>query len=278
LLKLETLSEKLVDYLPNLLAAFVILVAGWLFIKIIIRFVDHFLARSSLDITIHSYIKSAIKIVLMIIWILTIASSLGLPIASILAVLGAAGVAISLALQSSLSNVAGGFLLLINKRFSVGDFIEVSGISGTVSEISLSHTVLNTIDNKKVYIPNSEVVNNLVTNYSAEKIRRLDIVFSISYNDNIEKAKNIIKEVILANALSLKEPAPFVAVTAHNENSIDIISRTWVETDNYLNLNYALLEEVKKAFDREGINIPFPQMDLHIVSTPSEISKNTTRE
>ena len=182
---------------------------------------------------------------------------------SIIAIIGAAGLAVGLALQSSLSNLAGGFIILFSKPFQVGDYVEYGGVSGTVSAISILYTRLLTIDNKAIYIPNGQISNSTLVNYTEEPKRRLDLVFSISYDDDFKKAKKILAEIISSKPTALNEPdPPAIRVTEHAASSINIIVKIWVKSEDYWNLYYDLHEEVKTRFDEEGISIPYNQLDV----------------
>ncbi|WP_315118939.1 mechanosensitive ion channel domain-containing protein [uncultured Clostridium sp.] len=241
----------------------VLFIGSWI-IRVFLNIIDKALKKSKIDISLHSFIKSIVNISLRIILFLTIASMLGVPITTFLAVLSAAGLAVGLALKDSLTNFAGGILLLIFRPFSVGDYIETQGYSGTVNDIQLLYTYMNTADNKKIIIPNGELANGKIINYSSEEHRRVDLKFGISYHDDILKAKSILKEVINSNPLIFKDPEPFVAVGEYGDRSINLIIKVWCNNSDYWNIYHYLQEEVKLAFDREGITIPFPQMDVHM--------------
>ncbi|WP_343216171.1 mechanosensitive ion channel family protein [Clostridium mobile] len=242
----------------------IVLFLGRWIIRVFLNVMDKSLKKSKIDVSLHSFIKSILTMILRIVLFLTIASMLGIPITTFLAVLSAAGVAVGLALKDSLSNFAGGILVLIFRPFNVGDYIETQGYSGTVKEIQLLYTYMNTADNKKIIIPNGELANGKIINYSAEEHRRVDLKFSIGYHDDIVKAKNIIKETINSNSLIFKDPEPFVAVGEYGNNSINLIIRVWCNNSDYWTIYHHLQEEVKLGFDREGITIPFPQMDVHM--------------
>lgn len=262
----KQLIDKLIDLLPSIISALIVLAVGYILVKILMKFISRWLKKSRLDISLHGFIASILHISLWIILFITVAGTLGIPVSSFVTILGAAGLAISLSLQDSLKNLAGGMLILFSRPFSIGDYIEVEaqGVSGTVCEIGLIYTRLNTPDNKRIFVPNGQICNAKIINYSAEDRRRLDLTFSIGYNCDLEKAKEILHEVVNANPLAHKEPEPVIRVCAHSANSIDITCRVWVDSDKYWDLNFDLYEAVKKEFDKHHIEIPFNQLDLHV--------------
>lgn len=250
--------------IARIIAVILIVVVGLFLIKFLVNFTQKFFERTNVDKTLRKFFLSAMQVALYILLGIIVASSLGFDMTSLVAIFSVVGVAMSLALQGSLSNLAGGVMLLLNKPFSIGDFIEIAGTKGHVHEIGLAYTKLHTLDKKLVYIPNSEVSGQQIINYSAEDLRHLEITFSIGYADDITKAKAIINNVIASCPYAILEPTPLVKVNAHGENSIDILTRTWVKNPNYFELQWYLLEYVKNEFDAQGITIPYPQMDVHI--------------
>jgi len=250
--------------LPTLLFSVGIFVGGIIISKIVVMIMSKGLSKSKIDATAHSFLKSLIRVVLYTIVIVMTLTKLGVPMTSIIAVIGAAGLAIGLALQNSMSNVAGGFIILFSKPFKVGDYIETGTTSGTVQAISILYTRLLTIDNKAIYIPNGQVSSSTLTNYNEEANRRLDLTFSISYSNDFVKAKQIIRDIIIDNPLSFKDPEPVIRVTEHASNSIKIIAKTWVKSEDYWELNYDLLEAIKSKFDEENISIPYNQLEVNL--------------
>ncbi len=248
----------------NLIISAIILIVGLILIKFLHGALKKVLKKSRLDPICHKFVLSFLKITLYILLIIIVLSQLGIPMTSLVTILGAAGLAIGLALQDSLSNLAGGFILLFSKPFQVGDYIEIAEVAGTVKHINILQTKLDTFDNKAIYIPNGQVSSAKIINYSREKNRRLDLIFSIGRNDDFVKAKKLIFDIVEKNEFSLNDPAPIIRVCAHTANSIDIAVKVWVLTENYWNLNYDLLEDIKIAFDHNHINIPFNQMDVYI--------------
>lgn len=268
-------SDKVVDFLPTLIYALIVLIVGYIIVKILMKLITRGLKKSRLDITLHGFIRSILHVTLLTLLLITVAGTLGIPVTTFVTILGAAGLAVSLALQDSLKNLAGGMLILFSRPFTIGDYVEVEaqGVSGTVCEIGLIYTRLNTPDNKRIFVPNGQISNAKIINYSAEDHRRLDLVFSIGYNSDLEKAKEILHRVVENNPLALPEPEPIIRVCAHSASSIDIACRVWVDSDKYWDLNFDLYEAVKKEFDQNGIEIPFNQIDLHV--KPSDLEKSS---
>lgn len=259
------LLDKITDYLPHLAAAIIILILGFILTKIVIMILSKGLKKSRLDPTAHSFLQSLLKTILYILIVIIALSALQVPMSSIIATVGAAGVAIALALQNSLSNVAGGFLLMFTHPFKCGDFIEINGVSGNVNAITILYTRLLTVDNKAVLIPNGTVSGATIINYTQEDYRRLDINFSIDYSSDYRKAQKIILDVIDANPLALDKPEkPFAAISEHGNSSIKILARVWVKSSDYWDLNFQLLEQVRDKFDENDITIPYDQLDVHI--------------
>ena len=249
----------------NLVWAAVVFVVGLVVIRYLLRFVSKILARSRIELTFHGFIKSIVKILLILVLVIICVSLMGLDTAPLIAALGAVGLAVSLAIKDSLSNFASGISLLSTKPFAVGDYVEIGACGGTVKEINLFHTVLTTPDNKRIYIPNATVSTAQLVNYSAEPNRRLDLTFSIGYQDSIERAREILLGLIEQSGMALPDPAPAVMVNEQGANAIQLLCRVWVAAPSYWDLRFFLLEQAKLAFDREGISIPYSQLDVRIV-------------
>lgn len=260
-----SMLTNFIEFLPTLLIAIVVFILGCVINSVIMNLLGKGLEKSKLDKTIHRFLNSLVKILIFAFVLIIVLTILGIPMDSIVAVVSSAGVAIGLAMQSSLSNVAGGFMVLIGRAFKVGDFVDIAGMSGVVEEITILSTKIITGDNKDVFIPNGTVVNSTITNYSQEKTRRVDQTFSISYNNDSKKAIAVITETLEKNNMILKNPEPFVKVCALTSNSVDIAVRVWTETDKYWDVYFAMLEDIKEAFDKEGIIIPYNQLDVHVV-------------
>ncbi|MBQ8435583.1 MAG: mechanosensitive ion channel, partial [Oscillospiraceae bacterium] len=217
-----TMLNNFLDFLPTLLLAIIVFVIGCVLNSVIMNLLGKGMEKSKLDKTIHRFLNSLVKIIIFAFVLIIVLTILGIPMDSIVAVVSSAGVAIGLAMQSSLSNVAGGFMVLIGRTFKVGDYVQINGMEGVVEEITILSTKIITGDNKDVFIPNGTVVNSVIINYSQEKTRRVDQIFSISYNNDSKKAVAVIQSVVEKNELILKDPEPFVKVSAFSPNSIDI--------------------------------------------------------
>lgn len=262
---IEHFLEKLENFLPFLISAAIIFAVGMLITKIVIGIMVKALKKSRLDTTVHVFLISLVRTLLYILVIIMTLTKLNVPMTSIIATLSAAGLAIGLALQNSLSNVAGGFIIMFSHPFRVGDFIEINNVTGTVSAITILYTRLLTIDNKAVLIPNGTVASSTIINYTQEGNRRLDMYFSIAYDEDFHKASDVIREVLKNEPLALSEPEPpAVVMCEHGASAIKILVKVWVKSEDYWTLNYNLLRKVKEAFDIENISIPYDQLDVRI--------------
>ncbi len=249
-------------YAPKVVLALVTLLIGLWLIKRLVGALETRLAAK--DPTLSKFLCGLIGVTLKILLLISVASMVGIATTSFIAVMGAAGLAVGLALQGSLANFAGGVLILIFKPFRVGDVIEAQGYLGTVVEIQILYTILNTFDNRRIVIPNGNLSNASLINLSAYDTRRCDMSFGIGYGDDIGKAKAIIQRLIDADPRALKEPAPMVVVGGLGESSVDFTVRVWLKASDYWPLYFDMQENVKNAFDAEGISIPFPQRDVHL--------------
>ena len=247
----------------SLLRAAAIFVIGLVVIKIILAATRHVLKRSTLDGVLYSFIINCIKVVCVIVLVITVLGYIGVPTSTFVTVIAAAGAAIALAVQDSLSNFAAGILILINKPFSQGDLIECNGTSGKVQKIDLLYSTLKTFDNKIISMPNSVIAGNTVTNYSGADKRRIDIKAGVGYDSDIDHVKSVIKEVLDSSDYFDKERAPIIGVAELADSSVNIDVMVWCDTSLYYDAKYYLLENLKKAFDREGIDIPYPQLVVH---------------
>ena len=248
----------------KLLGAIIILAVGIKCISWVSKWIRNSSKFDKLDNSLRSFLSSFLKIVLYIVLVITIATILGVPATSFITILASCGVAIGLALQGSLSNFAGGLMILFFKPFKVGDFIEASGETGTVAEISVVYTELLTVDNKRVTLPNGSITNSIIKNYSSEELRRVDLNFNVAYDSDNEKVKNLIQGVIDAHPNALKEPEPFVRIAEHGNNALIYTARIWCKSADYWTVYFDILESVKSEFDKNNISIPYPQMDVHI--------------
>lgn len=261
------MSESILQFLINVGIAAIILIGGiWLAKKVKTVSIG-FMGKRGLDPLLANFAGSIAHILLVIFVVIASLSELGVQTTSLIAVLGAAGLAVGLALQGSLSNFASGVIIIALRPFKVGDFIEAGGVSGIVEGIQIFSTSLRTPDNKAVIVPNSSITGSTITNYSAKDTRRVDLVFSIDYSDNIGVAKEILQDIVRNDQRILEEPAPVIAVSELADNSVNLIVRPWVKTDDYWAVYWDLTEAVKLRFDKEGLSIPFPQYDVHLHQT-----------
>lgn len=259
---LDQFIELAVAYAPKVLLAIVVLVAGLWSISGVANRAERVMQRRRVDRSLRPFLKGLISISLKILLLLSVAAMVGIEVTSFVAVLAAAGFAVGLALQGSLGNFAGGVLILLFKPYAVGDYIEAQGHSGTVHEIQIFNTVLKTPDNKTVVIPNGPMSNGSVVNYSTEPTRRVDFTFGISYEDDIDKARMILERLVKAEKRRLKDPGHQILVGELADSSVNIIVRLWTKTEDYWPVFFDLTERTKKAFDKEGITIPYPQVQM----------------
>lgn len=260
----EKYLEELISYFPQIVTAIIVLLVGLKIIRFFrLKFSSH-LEKRGYDSALQNFLVSLFDITLKISLLISVAAMLGVQTTSFVALLASAGLAVGLALQGSLSNFAGGVMLLIFKPFRAGHFIEAQGHQGIVRQLTIFHTVLNTVDNKKIVLPNGPLANGAIVNFSAEEQRRVDLLFSISYGDNIKTAKDIIRATILEDERVLPEPAPMIAVAALGESSVDITARAWTKTADYWPYYWDNLEKIKGRLEEGGVTIPFPQRDVHL--------------
>lgn len=259
------LIEKFHAKLPTIIIAVLLIVIGYFLAKFAKKLVVKAMKAKNVDPSVYNFIKRIVSVGINFIFIM-LALSMFINIGSLLAAVGAAGVTAGLGLQATVAQFASGIQILINRPFKTGDFVELNGVSGSVADIRFMHTVILTPDNKRITIPNSHITSNHIINYSAENVRRVDFNFSISYSDNIEKAKSVIKETALTTEFILKDPAPVVYVQSHEASSINLTARVWCAVDKYWDVYFAMQENVKLALDKNDINIPFNQLDVHIIN------------
>lgn len=254
--------------LPKIIGTVLIVLVGWIAVGIITKILRNALtrAKTKLDISLINFFVTAANICLKLLIVLSALNNLGISTTGLIAAFSAAAVAISLALKDSLGNIASGIIILISRPFSTGDLIDAGGSLGTVARIDMIHTTLRTPDNRLIVIPNGQLMNMTITDYSKEPTRRLDLTFGISYDNDPEKAKAIIMDTVKAHPMSLNEPEPFVRVSEHADSAVIITLRVWCKTENYWTLHFDLLEQVRTAFDKNGISIPYNQLDVHVVN------------
>jgi small conductance mechanosensitive channel len=256
--------DLMIEYAPDLIVAIIVLVVGLFIIKLIVKATNKAMERSEVDISLRKFLNRLFGMLLRVLLLISVASMVGIATTSFVAILGAAGLAVGLALQGGLANFAGGVIILIFKPFKVGDFIDAQGHMGTVSEITIFTTILKTPDNKTVIIPNGALSNGSMVNFSTEPRRRVDMDFGIGYNDDINKAKDVLKSMVDSDTRVLKDPAPQIVVGELADSSVNFKVRAWCEASDYWGIYFDMQEKVKANFDKEGISIPFPQRDIHV--------------
>ena len=260
----QMLPYYITTYGFSLLGAILIFIIGRWIARWLANLAGKFMSKTDVDETLSKFVINLTYVALLVFVILAALSSLGVQTTSFIAVIGAAGLAIGLALQGALSNFAAGALILLFKPFKIGDLIEAGGAFGTVEEIQIFNTIILTPDNKTIIVPNAQVTGGNITNISAKGILRLDLIFGIGYNDDLLKAKQVLEELIASDERALKDPAPTVAVLELGDSSVNFAARPFVKVEDYWDLHFALTEQVKLRFDKEGISIPYPQQDVHL--------------
>lgn len=257
------LVDKIIEKIPTLIIAVVILVVGFFAAKLISNLIVKAMKAKHVDPTVYNFIRRIVSAFIKIFVVMT-AVSMFFDLSSFIAAIGGAGLAAGLGLQASVSQFASGIQILLNHPFKTGDFVEVNGVSGSVADIRFMDTVITTADNKRVIIPNSHITSNHIINYSAEDKRMINLIYSISYTDDISKAKSVILSVAQSNELVLKEPEPKVFVDSHQSSSVNLVAKIWCNVADYWDVYFMMQENVKLAFDENGISIPFNQLDVHI--------------
>lgn len=260
--------EKIIDfgfeYIPKLIGGIIVLIIGLWITKLITKAVGRSLVKSNIDQSLVPFLKSLTNIILKALVAITVMGMIGIQMTSFVAIIGAAGLAVGLALSGTLQNFAGGVIILILKPFKIGDFIEAQGYTGTVKEITIFSTMLNTPDKKLVIIPNGPLSTGALTNFSAEPLRRVDWTFGIAYGDDVEDFKRAMNDFIAADARILKDPAPFMGLSELADSSVNFVVRVWVDGPDYWNVFFEMNEKVYTQFAAYKLNIPFPQMDIHV--------------
>jgi small conductance mechanosensitive channel len=259
----EILQTYVIPWGIKLVLALAIFYIGRMVVAGVVAFVRKVLHSRGMDDILVGFLVAILRWVLLLFVVIAALSQLGINTNSLVALLGAAGLAIGLSLQGSLSNFAAGVMLIIFRPFTKGNFVEAGGATGIIETIGIFTTTMTTPDNKEVIVPNGAIIGGNITNYSARPTRRVDMVFSVSYDDDLRKARQILEEIIAADERVLKDPAPVIAVGALAESSIDFLVRPWAKTEDYWKLLWDTTETVKHRFDEAGISIPFPQVDVH---------------
>lgn len=267
-MELNTIIPKLQEWATfygiKIIAAVIIFVVGRWIAKLLRNILEKMMRKGKVDETLISFISHLTYILLLVIIVIAALNQLGIQTTSFIAIIGAAGLAVGLALQGSLANFAAGVLMIIFRPFKVGDYVEAGGTAGTINEINIFTTVLTSPDNRVIIVPNAKITGDNIVNYSAKDKRRLDLVFGVDYGDNLQRVKNVLNDVLAGESRVLKDPAPMVGVLELADSSVNFAVRPWVQTSDYWPLFFELKETIKKRFDEEGISIPFPQHDVHL--------------
>ncbi|MBU1341714.1 MAG: mechanosensitive ion channel [Proteobacteria bacterium] len=267
---IEMITYWVTTYSVKLIVAILIFLIGkWLAGKIS-KILTHVLEKSKVDITLIKFLENIIYYTLMIVIVIAAAGQMGINTTSFLTIVGAAGLAIGLALKDSLSNFASGVMLIMFRPYRVGDVVNAGGVSGKVVSISLFNTILNTPDNQKLIVPNSSITSNVITNVTANDTRRVDLVIGIGYDDDIKKTKDTLNRIVREDSRILDDPKPTIAVSALADSSVNFVVRPWVKTSDYWDVYFDLTEKIKITFDKEGISIPYPQQDVHLYKESAE--------
>lgn len=240
--------------------------------KIILKLVDRAFIRLEMEKSLHTFIHAALRVILWLLTLCIVLDYMGVPMTSLVAMLGVLGLAVSLAIQGTLSNLAGGIQILVSKPFKAGDYVEAGGVGGTVKEVGLAYTKLATVDNKVISVPNGQISGEKITNYSSAERRRVDLVFGVSYDNDPQQVIACIKAVVGAHPKALFTPEPFVRMSALKDSAIEYTLRVWCATPDYWDLYFDLLEQIKAAFDQKGIEIPYNQLDVRIVEKKGSVS------
>lgn len=261
----ETIMPFIITYGLDLVGAIIILFVGWIIANWLQKRIKKAGRKSEkLDETLTTIFAKTAKVVVMVVVIIAVLQQFGVQTASLLAVVGAAGLAIGLAWQGTLSDIAAGIMILIMRPFKIGDAVEVAGTSGVIDEIGLVLTKMHTFDNIAMYVPNSDIWGTKIMNYAKNDTRRVDMVFGFGYDDDMDKAMQIAREVLEADERVLKDPEPQIAVSELADSSVNIIVRPWTARENYWNLKFDVTKRIKERYDEEGLNIPYPQRDIHV--------------
>lgn len=260
----ELLKTQGVELAINVAIAIAIFYIGKFVVAMIVRGMRKVMQKQEIDKTLETFVSNLVRMVLMVIVIIAAISALGIETTSFIAIFGAAGLAVGLALQGSLSNFAAGVLIVLFRPYRVGDFIEGAGIAGVVEQVQILTTVLRTGDNKRIIVPNGQIMDSIITNYSANDTRRVDMVVGVSYDDDLDKVRSVLEDLVAADDRILDDPAVTIAVSELADSSVNFVVRPWVKTADYWGVMFDMTEAIKKRFDKEGISFPFPQQDVHL--------------
>ena len=253
-----------IDFGIRAATALAIFLVGKFIIRLLVNAITRVMTTQDIDKTLMTFVSNLVRISLMVVVVIAAIGALGVETTSFIAIFGAAGLAVGLALQGSLSNFASGVLIVLFRPYRVGDFVEAAGIAGSVEQVQILTTILKTSDNKQIIVPNSQIMNSIITNYSAKDTRRIDMVVGVSYSDDLDKVRKTIEDLVAAESRILDEPPVTIGVSELAESSVNFVVRPWVSTADYWNVKFDLTEAIKKRFDQEGISFPFPQRDIHV--------------
>jgi small conductance mechanosensitive channel len=260
----EQIKDVVSMYGLNVVAAIAIFIVGKFVAGIIRKLIRKIMQKRDLDAALTGFVSSIVYAGIMAFVVIAALSKLGIQTASFVAILGAAGLAIGLALQGSLSNFASGVLIIIFKPFKGGDYVSAGGCDGSIKDVGIFTTSILTVDNKLIIVPNSKIMSDTITNYSAQETRRVDLVAGVSYDDDIDQVKDILLKILTQDTRVLSDPAPFVGLLEMADSSVNFTVRAWVKSDDYWNVFFDTNEKIKKTFDAENISIPYPQLDVHM--------------
>lgn len=264
---LSVVTQQLIDsgiqVGGHILKAAIVFVVGRFLISLLKRLTSRLLDKRSVDVSIKTFVKSLVNILLTILLIISVVGALGVETTSFAALLASAGVAIGMALSGNLQNFAGGLVILLFKPYKVGDWIESQGVSGTVKEIQIFHTILTTADNKLIFVPNGALSSGVVVNYSNQKTRRVEWIVGVDYGEDYAKVEQVVRDILAADKRILSEPAPFVALHALDASSVNVVARVWVNSENYWDVYFDINQAIYKTFNEKGIDFPFPQLTVH---------------
>ncbi len=273
-MEMGAMTELIITYGIKFALAIVIFVVGRWVAKALTNVLVKMMEKAKIDKTLVSFSRNIAYTLMLVFVIIAALGQLGVETTSIAAVIAAAGLAVGLALQGSLSNLAAGVMIVLFRPFKVGDFIDAAGTSGTVDDLNIFTTTLKTLDNKSVIVPNSKITDGNITNFSANSTRRIDLTFGIGYDDDLKAAKKLLMKIVKADKRVLKDPEPFVAVSELADSSVNFVVRVWVERTDFAAVKHDMLEKVKLEFDAAGISIPYPQQDLHLHAANDEVKKS----
>ncbi|MFV0546662.1 MAG: mechanosensitive ion channel family protein [Bacteroides sp.] len=265
--KLSQLTDQFINWGiaagGRIIAAALIFIVGRFAVSMLNRLVGRLLDKRNVDVSIKTFVRSLVNILLTVLLIVAVVGQLGIDTTSFAALLASAGLAVGMALSGNLQNFAGGLIILLFKPFKVGDWVENQGVSGTVKEIQIFHTILTTADNKLIYIPNGSLSSSVITNYSHQQNRRVEWIIGVDYGEDYEKVERVIKSILDQDKRFLTDPEPFIALHALDASSVNVVVRAWVKTEDYWGVYFEINKQIYETFNKQGINFPFPQMTIH---------------